>query len=74
MSERKKTSYSFRYNTETGEWEHKLQPSVTVYGNVYYNNVYNEQDALDKFEDKLAEMTREESFPDIARMLDKVIR
>ena len=74
MSERKRHSYSFRYNNETGEFDLLPPKGVQVSGNIFYQNIYNEQPALDMFEDKLAEMTRKESFPDVARMLDKIMR
>jgi len=74
MSERKRTSYSFRYNNETGEFDLLPPKGVQVSGNIYYQNIYNEQPALDMFEDKLEEMTALERFPDAEKILDRIMK
>lgn len=75
MSERKnKTSYSFRFNTVTGNWDILPPKGVELSGNIYYKNVYNEQPALDMFEDKLNEMTEQQRFPDAEKILAKVMK
>lgn len=74
MSDRKITSYSFRFNSETGSYDILPPKGVELSGNIHYKNVYNEKPALDMFEDKLEEMTANEHFPDAEKILAKIMQ